>query len=175
MTAAMVIALLSAVLYGAADFVGGLTSRRAPTLAVVFVSQIAGAIALLVLLPVLPTASASTPDLLSGAMAGLAGSTGVALLYRALAIGMMSVVAPTTAVCAVAIPVAVAIALGERPSWMTLTGMATALVAIVLVSQSPESAVSARMRAHATKALLIAIASGVAHRRVLPRVGADLT
>jgi drug/metabolite transporter (DMT)-like permease len=153
---------LSAVLYGAADFVGGLTSRRAPTLAVVFVSQIAGAIALLVLLPVLPTASASTPDLLSGAMAGLAGSTGVALLYRALAIGMMSVVAPTTAVCAVAIPVAVAIALGERPSWMTLTGMATALVAIVLVSQSPESAVSARVRAHATKALLIAIASGVA-------------
>lgn len=162
MTPAMVIAVLSAALYGAADFIGGLTSRRAPTLAVVFVSQVAGGVALLLLMPVLPASTVSVRDLLWGFVAGLAGGTGVALLYRALAIGTMSVVAPTTAVCAVAIPVAVAIGLGERPSFVTLTGMAVALVAIVLVSQSPEAGASARVRAYATTALLIAMASGVA-------------
>src|SRR5678816_672552 len=113
MSGAAVLALLSAVLYGAADFVGGLTSRRASTMAVVFASQLAGAIVLLVILPFLPSASVLASDVVWGAAAGIAGGIGVALLYRGLAIGTMSVVAPTTAVCAVAVPVAVSIALGE--------------------------------------------------------------
>jgi drug/metabolite transporter (DMT)-like permease len=160
---APIIALLSAVVYGAGDFLGGLTSRRAPTLAVVFVSQVAGAFALLVLLPFLPPADVTRLDLIWGALAGLAGGTGVALLYRGLAIGTMSVVAPTTAVCAVAIPVAVAIALGERPEPTVLAGIGVALIAIVLVSQSGVSPVaSSDSRSHAGAALLLAIASGVA-------------
>jgi uncharacterized membrane protein len=48
--------------------------------------------------------------------AGVTGGAGVALLYRALAVGTMAIVAPTTAVCAVAVPVFASIALGERPS-----------------------------------------------------------
>ena len=70
-----------------------------------------------------------------GAAAGLAGGIGVALLYRALAIGSMAVVAPVTAVCAVTLPVAVAIALGERPGMGPTAGIALAILAIVLVSQ----------------------------------------
>jgi len=161
---APLIALASAVLYGAADFVGGLTSRRASTLAVVFVSQFSGALVVLLLLPILPTATVLRPDVIWGAVAGLGGGVGVALLYRGLAIGTMSVVAPTTAVCAVAVPVAVSVALGERPSAVTLGGMAVALVAIVLVSQSPAPEHEPRDHAYAnsTGALLIAIASGVA-------------
>ena len=157
---APLIAILSAVLYGAGDFVGGLTSRRAPTLAVVFVSQVAGAIALVAALPFLPPAEASRPDLLWGALAGVAGGTGVALLYRGLAIGTMSVVAPTTAVCAVVVPLAVAIALGERPPPTVLIGIGVALLAIVLVSQSPGTATGAPTQG--TTALVLAIASGVA-------------
>lgn len=153
------IAIASAVLYGAGDFVGGLISRRASTLAVVFVSQLSGAVVVLAMLPLLPTASVIRSDVVWGSVAGLAGGAGVALLYRALAIGTMSVVAPTTAVCAVAIPVAVAVALGERPSVLSLAGMGIALSGIVLVSQSP---VAAGAREHASRALLIAIASGVA-------------
>lgn len=156
------LALLSAALYGAADFVGGLTSRRAPTLAVVFVSQLAGALVLLFLLPLLPATSPSRADLSWGAVAGLAGGSGVALLYRGLAIGTMSVVAPTTAVCAVAIPVAAAVAFGERPSLTTAAGMGVALVAIVLVSQSPGADLSAPVRRRARAALGIAMASGIA-------------
>jgi drug/metabolite transporter (DMT)-like permease len=47
----------------------------------------------------------------------------------------MAVVAPTTAVCAVAIPVMAAVAFGERPAALTLIGIGVAIVAIVLVSQ----------------------------------------
>jgi drug/metabolite transporter (DMT)-like permease len=160
-TPAVLLALLSAVLYGAGDFVGGLTSRRASTLAVVFVSQFAGAVALLALLTLLPSATVVRADLIWGAFAGLAGGAGVALLYRALAIGTMSVVAPTTAVCAVVIPVAVSMLLGERPSSLSLTGVGIALLAIVLVSQASAPAESTH-HARAATALTIAIASGVA-------------
>lgn len=149
-------------LYGSADFVGGLASRRAPTLAVAFVSQFAGALALLALLPLLPVATIVRGDVIWGAVAGLGGGTGVALLYRALAIGTMSVVAPTTAVCAVAIPVAVSMLLGERPPAVSLAGIGIALLAIVLVSQSPAPAESVQNGTRGSRALLIAVASGVA-------------
>lgn len=162
MCSAPLLALASAVLYGAADFVGGLTSRRASTLAVVFVSQLSGAVVVLVLLPILPAATVVRSDVVWAVVAGLGGGLGVALLYRGLAIGTMSVVAPTTAVCAVAIPVAVSIALGERPSAVTLCGVAIALAAIVLVSQSPAPPHDSHHHSHATQALLMAIASGVA-------------
>lgn len=161
MTSAIVLALVSAVLYGAADFVGGLTSRRASTLAVVVVSQFAGALLVLALLPLLPAATVIRADMTWGAVAGLAGGAGVALLYRALAIGTMSVVAPTTAVCAVVIPVAAAMVLGDRPPVVSLAGIGVALVAIVLVSQARAAAAIPHQRP-ATRALLMAMASGVA-------------
>jgi drug/metabolite transporter (DMT)-like permease len=132
---AYLLALGSALLYGAADFTGGLASRRAGTLPVVFLSQLSGLLMLALLLPALPHASPSQADLLWGACAGLAGGIGVALLYRALAIGIMAVVAPTTAVCAVTIPVMVAVLLGERPVPLAVGGIALGIVSIVLVSR----------------------------------------
>ncbi len=135
---AYALALASAVLYGAGDFCGGLASRRAGALVVVAVSQTAGLLLLCLLLPWLP-AQPTRADLLWGALAGLGGGAGVGLLYRALAVGAMGVVAPTTAVCAAGIPVLVAIAFGERPSTAALSGIVLALVAIVLVSRVPES------------------------------------
>lgn len=125
-------------LYGAADFLGGLASRRASTLVIVVVAQAAGLLPLALLLPILP-GTPSRPDLLWSAAAGLAGSAGVGLLYRALAIGTMSIVAPTTAVCAVVLPVAVGAAGGERLAPVTWTGIGLALVAIVLVSQHEDA------------------------------------
>ena len=130
-----VLALLSAAFYGAADFLGGLVSRRASTLTVVFLTQSWGFIALVVAMPLFPTAHPSASDLMWGSVASLAGSIGVALLYRALAVGTMAVVAPTTAVCAVAIPVAAGVLTGERVSLPTWMGIALAVVAIVLVGQ----------------------------------------
>jgi uncharacterized membrane protein len=126
-----VLALLSALCYGAADFLGGFTARRANTLAVVVVSQLAGLLLLLTMLPFSPHAAPGRADVLWGALAGVTGGGGVALLYRALAIGVMAVVAPTTAVCAVVIPVFVSVALGEPTAARTSGGIALAIVAIV--------------------------------------------
>jgi len=129
------LALLSAATYGAADFLGGLASKRASTIAVVFWSQGSGLLLLLLALPLLPDASPSRTDWFWGAVAGLAGSIGVGLLYRALAIGTMAVVAPTTAVCAVVIPVMAGVLGGERLGSWTIAGIGLAIVAIVLVSR----------------------------------------
>jgi len=132
---AYLLAIGSAVLYGAADFTGGLTTRRASTIPVVLLSQAAGLIMLALIMPVLPHASPTRADVLWGAAAGLTGGVGVALLYHALATGTMAVVAPTTAVCAVAIPVLVSVLLGERPMPVAVAGIALGMVSIVLVSQ----------------------------------------
>ena len=131
------LALGSAVFYGSADFFGGLTARRANTIATVFVSQFVGLVLLLVVLPFLPAATVSSRDWIWGIVAGLSGGIGVALLYRALAVGTMAVVAPITAVCAAMIPVLFAFVMGERLRALTFAGIALALVAIALVSQPP--------------------------------------
>jgi drug/metabolite transporter (DMT)-like permease len=157
------LALASAALYGAADFLGGLASRRASTIAIVLVSQAAGLVPLALLLFVLPGAP-SGQDFVWGAIAGLAGSVGVALLYRALAIGTMSIVAPTTAVCAVMVPVLVEAFRGERLPPLTQGGIGLAVVAIVLVSQqdSPESADEGSTRRVIPPGIGLAFMSGVA-------------
>ena len=129
------LALGSAVLYGSADFFGGLTARRANTIATVFVSQSVGLVVLLLVLPFLPRATVSSQDWLWGFVAGLSGGIGVALLYRALVVGAMAVVAPTTAVIAAMIPVLFAFILGERLRLLTWSGVALAVVAIALISR----------------------------------------
>jgi len=129
------LALLSAAFYGAADFTGGFASRRAPMFTVVTISQGAGLLSLLMVLPLLGPASPIGADYAWGAASGLAGGFGVGLLYRALAIGTMGVVAPTTSVCAVVIPVLAGFARGEHLPAPVTTGIVLAVVAIVLLGQ----------------------------------------
>jgi uncharacterized membrane protein len=160
---AVLASLASAAVYGAADFLGGLASRRANTIAIVVISQLSGLIVMGLMLPLLPHATPQRNDWMWGATAGVTGGIGVALLYRALATGSMAVVAPITAVCAVIVPVAASIALGERPGAGSLGGIALALVAIVLVSQQRTPNVDG----HAAKRMdprsgATALASGVA-------------
>ena len=142
---AYLLALGSAALYGAADFLGGLASRRTSTVAIVVTSQGVGLVLLALMLPLLPEAEPSARDLIWGAAAGLTGGIGVALLYRALAVGRMAVVAPTTAVCAVMIPVVTGLFFGDRLAPLTILGIALAILAIVLVSRQ-DAAVSVAMR-----------------------------
>lgn len=161
---AYLLALLSAGFYGAADFTGGLATRRAATIPVVFVSQACGLVLVALALPLLPAASPRPADLWWGAAAGLAGGIGVALLYRALAIGTMSVVAPTTAVAAVALPVLTSIALGERPGWLAIAGILLGIVSIVLVSRQtagPPIGPPADRRSGVGPALVAGIGIGV--------------
>ncbi len=153
-------ALGSAVLYGAADFTGGLATRRASTIPIVFLSQLSGLVSLLLLLPLLEAATPTRLDMVWGVVAGFTGGVGVALLYRALSIGTMAVVAPTTAVCAVTIPVVVSVFLGERPAPLAVLGIVLGVVSIVLVSKQTTPAGDDSSRY--SKGVGTALASGVA-------------
>lgn len=154
---AILLALGSAVVYGAADFCGGLASRRSTAFAVVAGSQAAGLTALLLVLPLLggrPT----TADLVWGAAAGMTGAAALVLFYGALARGVMSVVAPVTAVSAAAVPVLAGAALGQPIGALALVGIALALVAVVLISA--EDGLSS-LRAARPAALVLPLVAGM--------------
>ncbi len=159
-----ILALSAAVFYGSADFFGGLTARRANTIATVVVSQVVGLVLLIGALPFLPAAVMSPRDWFWAVCAGVSGGGGVALLYRALAVGTMAVVAPITAVVSAIIPVLFGFAIGERVGWLTAGGIFLALVAIVLVSQQPGATSQDNSRSRSERlppGVLIALLSGV--------------
>jgi len=91
---------------------------------------------LVLVLAFLPGSYPGARDLGWGALAGVAGGAGVALLYRALSLGPMSIVAPLTAACAAVIPVTAGIVLlGERLTPVRIVAVLLALAAILLVGQ----------------------------------------
>src|SRR3546814_712748 len=101
---AIFLALSSAAAYGIGDFCGGLATRRASAAAVVLWSHVLG-LALLFGGALLLSGHADGGDLVAGAVGGLVGAAGIGLLYRALAISTMGIVAPTTAPLASSVPV----------------------------------------------------------------------
>lgn len=152
------LALASAAVYGVADFLGGMATRRAAVLAVAGLAQLTGLVVIAGLLLVLP-GSPTTADLALGALGGLAAGLGLVVFYSGLAVGPMSVVAPLTAVTSAGVPVLVGTLLGERPSLGSLAGVALALVAILLVSAEPGSTwreAAAGLRSRATLLALLA-------------------
>ncbi|MEV5740523.1 DMT family transporter [Microbispora rosea] len=133
---AVALATACAVIFGTADFFGGLATRRSKVLAVVVLSQLGGLLLVAALLPVLP-GHPSTAALAWGMASGVAGAFGIVLFYRGLATGMMSVIAPTTATTAMAVPVVFGLLTGDRPSALALVGVALGLFAVLLVSREP--------------------------------------
>lgn len=154
----VLLALASAVVYGTSDFLGGLASRKASVFGVVALSQVAGLAALLALLPWLG-GPVTVADLAWGIAAGLAGATGLVVFFRTLAAGVMSVVAPVTAVTAAAVPVLVGLLEGDRIGVWSAAGIVLALIAVALVSA--EGGLSA-LRAARPASLPPALAAGAA-------------
>jgi drug/metabolite transporter (DMT)-like permease len=130
--------LAAAASWGAADFGGGLASRRTSVFGVVLVSQLVG-MALAVGLALLRGEAFPTgTDLGLCLVAGLLGGAGITALYRGLAVGRMGVVAPVTGVLAAVIPVAAGVALEGVPAPMVMLGIGLALAAVVLVSRGAD-------------------------------------
>lgn len=130
----IVLGALAAVTYGAADFIGGLMTRRhAHVLTVVLLSQAIGGVALLPALAVV-SGDLTRRTVVTGLSAGIFGAIGIVLLYAGLARGRMSVVAPVVAVLASIVPVGVGLLIGERPSPLAMAGVAVAMGAVGLVS-----------------------------------------
>lgn len=137
---AIILGLLASITYGSADFLGGLFTRRAGVLTVVLISQLMGTLLLAAALPFFLDEGYSISALGWGAAAGVAGAAGVTMLFRGLARGRMSVVAPITGTVAAGIPVIVGLLAGERPTPLALVGVGLALAAVALVSASEHGA-----------------------------------
>lgn len=129
--------LTGAVVYGAADFLGGLASRRLRPVSVTAVAALVGLVPLLIGLAVVG-GRWSPPAAGWGVVAGVSGGLGVLLLYAALAIGPMSVLSPLTAVFTAVVPVAVALARGTALAPVGFVALGVALVAVVLVASVPD-------------------------------------
>ncbi len=136
--AAIVLSLLAAVVYGVGDYVGGLATRRAPALFVVGVGQVVGLFGLAAAAWALGAPDVRSADLWWGGSAGLATVVGITLLYQGLATGRMSVVAPVTALVALAVPVLFALVVGRLPGVLAGAGIALAAFAVALISREPD-------------------------------------
>src|SRR5215218_7886284 len=122
---AVALALGAAVAWGAADYLGGVKSRAVATIVVAF-GQATGLALVAAFVAARGDRPPETRFFAYAALAGLAGAVGIGALYRGLAVGAMSIVAPITATGAV-IPVVVGVGTGERPTGLQGAGLALAL------------------------------------------------
>jgi len=157
--ATVVFGLLAAVTWGAADFGGGLASRRTPVFGVVLLSQGAGLVVAIGLVVLTRQALPAGRDLALCLIAGVVGGIGVSALYQALAVGRMGIVAPVTGVLAAVIPVGAGIVLQGLPAPIVLGGIVLAIIAVVLVSRVADEGGGGRSGLHG--AVLAGIAIGI--------------
>ncbi|MHB1170996.1 MAG: EamA family transporter [Lacisediminihabitans sp.] len=151
----VVIGLVGALIFGAADFLGGIASKRISALRVTALGGASGLLILLLALPILG-GTWSTQAVLLGALSGVSGAAAITLLYACLAIGPMSILSPLTAVVSALVPMLAGLIRGERLGPLGYLALALALVAVVLVGFVPEKgAVRPSL-----KALGMAVASG---------------
>lgn len=157
---AALLALLSSVMWGVSDFLGGVASRRLDPLRVTVLSTPIGVLPLVVVALITPgTMSSGVVWVALGA--GVAGMGGILLLYVALSAGPMGVMSPLTAVVSAIVPVSVGLARGERPGGLAYVGMALAVAAIVLVSVEPTRDDDATHQRIRPQILAVAVLSGV--------------
>jgi drug/metabolite transporter (DMT)-like permease len=124
-------ALATSLLWGLADFGGGLLTRRTPALTVVVVSQSIAVAVLGALVAATGAWSEAGPQLWFAVGAGLVGPVAMLAFYKALALGPMGVVSPLGSL-GVAVPVGVGLVLGERPGLLQLAGIVVAVAGVVL-------------------------------------------
>jgi uncharacterized membrane protein len=134
LTTPILLGLLSALTWGAGDFNGGIASKRSNPYGVVAVAHIISLILLLAFVPIIKEPIPPLHDWLWGGAAGVAGGIGLLILYRALASGRMSVVAPVSALLAAGLPVVVGILMDGNPGILVLLGFVLALGAVWLIS-----------------------------------------
>jgi drug/metabolite transporter (DMT)-like permease len=151
------LAVLSGLIWGIGDFAGGKATQRAGALLVVWVSKLVS-LPLLAIYLIAMYVPITPIGLTWGAMAGVAGLVGLVLFYRALSAGAMTIVAPVTGVTSAAIPVVVGLVWGERPSGARLLGIGCALLAIALVSITPNP--SGRPQVVSWRLIVVALGSG---------------
>jgi len=155
---AAILALISSIAWGIADFMGGVTTRRFPVVLVVLTSQFVG---LLLILPFVVISGhwRDPRDYVVWAVAaGLAGIAGMLTFYRALAIGAMGIVSPVASM-GVLVLLAVAAVRGEQPVPAQVAGIAVTVVGVLLASGPELSGAGLRGQQGRTSVMLAAVAA----------------
>ena len=156
---AIALALCASLAWGASDFLAGVQSRRVSVLTVLVVSQ---ALGLAAMLPVAVAFGGALPEARAvawAAGAGVAEVIGFAALYRGLATGAMSLIAPLGATAGV-VPVIVGLAGGQQLGAVQWAGVALALSGVALAATESGAAAGVRLAAGCALALLAALAFG---------------
>jgi drug/metabolite transporter (DMT)-like permease len=155
--AAIVLALGASLSWGFADFFGPLKGRTLGVLRVLLWAELAGLLVIAAAVAVRWRAPHDATVLLA-VPAALSGTLGLFAYYRGMAVGAMSVVAPIAGVSA-AVPVAVGLATGERPSPVQIAGIVLALAGVGLASREKQEG-KTKVAAGVGLALLAAIGFG---------------
>jgi drug/metabolite transporter (DMT)-like permease len=135
---AIVLALGSSLAWGVSDFLGGVKSKTFPLFLVLLISQGAALIVVAVIVAAVGEPPPGGEFLLYASLAGIAEAVGVAALYRGLAVGVMSIVAPVAAT-APGVPLVVGLALGEEPAAVQTAGIALAVLGIVITASRSDA------------------------------------
>jgi drug/metabolite transporter (DMT)-like permease len=159
---APILSLLAAVSIGAAEFLGGLATKRSRVLTVAFFSNAVGTSLYLVAFPWFNDGVLSFRALAFGTVGGVMGVGGLALLYDALARGQMSIVAPVTAIQTAGLPVVFGVAVGERPGSLAIVGIVCGLVGIGLLASDPKAIRAAHDRRESRRYVVRALLAGSA-------------
>ena len=158
---AVLLSLASSLSFGVADFLGGVASRRAAVVTVLLVSQAVGLAGIAVLVAARAEGPPEPVFVPLAALSAALGTAGVAALYRGLATGLMSVVAPIAAAAAV-IPVVWGAVRGDAPTALQNGGIALALGGVVLVSRTrTRPGADARLAAGAGLGVVAAVLFGL--------------
>jgi drug/metabolite transporter (DMT)-like permease len=169
---AIALALSSSVLWGVADFLGGLRSRTFPVAVVLGATYGASLTVMAVIVLARGEGPPSTGAVAASLGAGLVGIVGLAAFYRALAIGTMSIVAPIAAT-GVSLPVLVGIATGDRPGIVSSVGLVAAIVGVVLASREDDGGAADARQQRISVLLALVAAVGFGSYFVLAEIGSD--
>ncbi len=129
----VILALLSSLVWGLSDFLGGTLSKKRKAVAVIGGSQSFGLLFVSLLAIAFQTWTWNQSVWINGAIAGAMGLFGLVCFYTALATGQMGIVAPISSLSAV-VPVTIGLVQGEQPSTMQLAGIVVALIGVILAS-----------------------------------------
>lgn len=128
------LALLAALISGAADYTGGRASKQHPALIVTFYSHCVGALLLPLCALAIGWERLHGGDVVLGLVGGVSVGVAYLIFFRALAAGRMSVIAPLAALTTALVPLVVDIIDGVSLPGGRWAGVGVALLAIPALS-----------------------------------------
>lgn len=153
----VLLALSSALVYGSADFSGGVATRRAHQFQVLALASFASVIFMGTFMIIGRETLPSVKSIGWASSAGIAGALGIVVFYRALSLGNMAIVAPIAGVIGAILPVLFSIVTEGFPRTSQLLGFIIAALGIWFVTRTS----SQSEQVNCSKGIFLAVLSGL--------------